>query len=60
MEVGELKGRLTGVINNCDALCKRITKKGMHWCLVHGGGDGGISMWPWLGAGPPQIRVNRE
>ncbi|KAF9619156.1 hypothetical protein IFM89_005170, partial [Coptis chinensis] len=24
VEVGELKGRLTEVINNCDALCKRI------------------------------------
>lgn len=24
IEVGELKGRLTEVISNCDALCKRI------------------------------------
>ncbi|CAN1122170.1 hypothetical protein LINPERHAP1_LOCUS6530 [Linum perenne] len=26
--IGELKGRLTEVINNCDALCKRIDKEG--------------------------------
>jgi len=28
VEVGELKGRLTEVISNCDALCKRITAEG--------------------------------
>ncbi|XP_020598342.1 uncharacterized protein LOC110037937 isoform X2 [Phalaenopsis equestris] len=28
IEVGELKGRLTEVISNCDALCKRITTEG--------------------------------
>lgn len=28
VEIGELKGRLTEVISNCDALCKRITVEG--------------------------------
>lgn len=28
VEVGELKGRLTEVISNCDALCKSIAKEG--------------------------------
>ncbi|MCL7025175.1 hypothetical protein MKW94_002699 [Papaver nudicaule] len=28
VEVGELKGRLTEVISNCDALCKRIAEEG--------------------------------
>ncbi|XP_030532608.2 LOW QUALITY PROTEIN: uncharacterized protein LOC115742457 [Rhodamnia argentea] len=28
VELGELKGRLTEVISNCDALCKRINWKG--------------------------------
>ncbi|XP_077220906.1 uncharacterized protein LOC143854698 [Tasmannia lanceolata] len=28
VEVGELKGRLTEVISNCDALCKRISIEG--------------------------------
>ncbi|KAG9132288.1 hypothetical protein Leryth_012969 [Lithospermum erythrorhizon] len=28
VEVGELKGRLTEVISNCDALCNRIAKEG--------------------------------
>jgi len=28
IEVGELKGRLTEVISNCDALCKRIGAEG--------------------------------
>ncbi|PIA28102.1 hypothetical protein AQUCO_07200019v1 [Aquilegia coerulea] len=28
VEVGELKGRLTEVISNCDALCKRIATEG--------------------------------
>ncbi|CAI0392893.1 unnamed protein product [Linum tenue] len=28
VEIGELKGRLTEVISNCDALCKRITTEG--------------------------------
>ncbi|PIN10445.1 hypothetical protein CDL12_16967 [Handroanthus impetiginosus] len=28
VELGELKGRLTEVISNCDALCKRITSEG--------------------------------
>ncbi|KAJ0968723.1 hypothetical protein J5N97_021600 [Dioscorea zingiberensis] len=28
VEVGELKGRLTEVISNCDALCKRIVSEG--------------------------------
>lgn len=28
VEVGELKGRLTEVISNCDALCKRIASEG--------------------------------
>lgn len=28
VELGELKGRLTEVISNCDALCKRITTEG--------------------------------
>ncbi|KAI3942511.1 hypothetical protein MKW98_013163 [Papaver atlanticum] len=28
VEVGELKGRLTEVISNCDALCKRIAEDG--------------------------------
>ncbi|XP_058098788.1 uncharacterized protein LOC131243436 isoform X1 [Magnolia sinica] len=28
VEVGELKGRLTEVISNCDTLCKRITLEG--------------------------------
>lgn len=28
MELGELKGRLTEVISNCDALCKRIASEG--------------------------------
>lgn len=28
IEVGELKGRLTEVISNCDALCKRISAEG--------------------------------
>jgi len=28
IEVGELKGRLTEVISNCDALCKRIAAGG--------------------------------
>jgi len=28
IEVGALKGRLTEVINNCDALCKRIAAEG--------------------------------
>ncbi|KAL3630173.1 hypothetical protein CASFOL_023157 [Castilleja foliolosa] len=28
VELGELKGRLTEVINNCDALCKRIASEG--------------------------------
>ncbi|KAF5191812.1 hypothetical protein FRX31_018601 [Thalictrum thalictroides] len=28
VEVGELKGRLTEVISNCDALCKRIVTEG--------------------------------
>lgn len=28
VQVGELKGRLTEVISNCDALCKRIATEG--------------------------------
>lgn len=28
IEVGELKGRLTEVVSNCDALCKRIATEG--------------------------------
>lgn len=28
VEIGELKGRLTEVISNCDALCKRIAAQG--------------------------------
>ncbi|KAG5241118.1 E3 ubiquitin-protein ligase [Salix suchowensis] len=28
VEIGELKGRLTEVISNCDALCKRIDTEG--------------------------------
>ncbi|KAI5438799.1 uncharacterized protein LOC127120160 isoform X2 [Lathyrus oleraceus] len=28
VEIGRLKGRLTEVISNCDALCKRITAEG--------------------------------
>lgn len=28
MEVGELKGRLTEVISNCDGVCKRIVAEG--------------------------------
>ncbi|KAB5556810.1 hypothetical protein DKX38_007719 [Salix brachista] len=28
VEIGELKGRLTDVISNCDALCNRITTEG--------------------------------
>ncbi|XP_016201944.1 uncharacterized protein LOC107642944 isoform X1 [Arachis ipaensis] len=28
VEIGELKGRLTEVINNCDTLCKRIAAEG--------------------------------
>lgn len=28
VELGELKGRLTEVISNCDALCKRIAADG--------------------------------
>ncbi|KAJ4827463.1 hypothetical protein Tsubulata_006804 [Turnera subulata] len=28
VEIGELKGRLTEVISNCDALCKRIATEG--------------------------------
>ncbi|KAI4381758.1 hypothetical protein MLD38_007803 [Melastoma candidum] len=28
VELGELKGRLTEVISNCDAICKRITSEG--------------------------------
>lgn len=28
VEVGELKGRLTEVISNCDMLCKRIAAEG--------------------------------
>lgn len=28
VELGELKGRLTEVISNCDALCKRIASDG--------------------------------
>ncbi|GAB2279472.1 hypothetical protein Dimus_014111 [Dionaea muscipula] len=28
VEIGELKGRLTEVISNCDALCKRIAQNG--------------------------------
>lgn len=28
VELGELKGRLTEVISNCDALCKRIATEG--------------------------------
>ncbi|KAL9461708.1 hypothetical protein AB3S75_004659 [Citrus x aurantiifolia] len=28
VEIGELKGRLTEVISNCDALCKRIVAEG--------------------------------
>lgn len=28
VEIGELKGRLTEVISNCDALCKRIALEG--------------------------------
>ncbi|XP_054824404.1 uncharacterized protein LOC129322250 [Prosopis cineraria] len=28
VEIGELKGRLTEVISNCDALCNRITAEG--------------------------------
>ncbi|GMJ02177.1 hypothetical protein HRI_003887000 [Hibiscus trionum] len=28
VELGELKGRLTEVLSNCDALCKRITAEG--------------------------------
>lgn len=28
VELGELKGRLTEVISNCDALCKRIGSEG--------------------------------
>ncbi|KAK8945328.1 hypothetical protein KSP40_PGU007423 [Platanthera guangdongensis] len=28
IEVGELKGRLTEVISNCDALCKRLAVEG--------------------------------
>ncbi|KAL5752522.1 hypothetical protein ACOSQ2_023029 [Xanthoceras sorbifolium] len=30
VELGELKGRLTEVISNCDALCKRIASEGPH------------------------------
>lgn len=30
VELGELKGRLTEVISNCDALCKRIGSEGPH------------------------------
>lgn len=28
VEIGELKGRLTEVLSNCDALCKRIASEG--------------------------------
>lgn len=28
VNLGELKGRLTEVISNCDALCKRISSEG--------------------------------
>lgn len=28
VEIGELKGRLTEVISNCDALCRRIASEG--------------------------------
>ncbi|KAG6600576.1 hypothetical protein SDJN03_05809, partial [Cucurbita argyrosperma subsp. sororia] len=28
VEIGELKGRLTEVISNCDAICKRISSEG--------------------------------
>jgi len=28
VEIGELKGRLTEVISNCDALCNRIASEG--------------------------------
>lgn len=28
VEIGELKGRLTEVVSNCDSLCKRITVEG--------------------------------
>lgn len=28
VQIGELKGRLTEVISNCDALCKRIAAEG--------------------------------
>jgi len=28
VEIGEFKGRLTEVISNCDALCKRIETEG--------------------------------
>lgn len=28
VEIGELKGRLTEVISNCDALCRRIAAEG--------------------------------
>lgn len=28
VDIGELKGRLTEVISNCDALCKRIASEG--------------------------------
>ena len=28
VEIGELKGRLTEVMSNCDALCKRIATEG--------------------------------
>lgn len=28
VELGELKGRLTEVISNCDAVCKRISTEG--------------------------------
>lgn len=30
VELGELKGRLTEVISNCDAVCKRIASEGPH------------------------------
>ena len=29
VELGELKGRLTEVISNCDSLCKRINSDGL-------------------------------
>lgn len=29
VEIGELKGRLTEVISNCDGLCKRIANEGL-------------------------------